>query len=171
MLNNPAREAVYDEARECYRFYIRYLGHISMIQPEADESIGIHVPDVTEMERHTLLAEIWIPVKSPETSFPDRSLVYLKGRMVLPVLDIDSDDIILHYMIYIEVISARLQVQELYHGATSNLILHGGYIRPEVMIYGRVVGLFEEVFGFVTLSIESSEDVDGITEKAMIRCV
>ena len=162
-LTDPQREAIYDVSEGCFRFYFKFVSSIPM--SDVDDAIALHVPDIVEMERRSLLAEVWVPVQSPARSFEDMSLVYLRGRMALPVPDPEADDVE-YFMIYIEVISAHLR--GVFPNNIPNSVRLHGHILPESIVLGRVLSLTEDDCHFVTLSLDSRDSVNGGVETVII---
>ena len=86
-----------------------------------------------------MLAVVWVPVRSPEANFQDKSLVYLRGRLILPLLSEDSsdDEDESQFMVFIEVI--RASFKRLAPSVHWTAILRQVSVLPETLIIGKIV--------------------------------
>ena len=100
----PEPQAIFDPLDESYRFYYRYKALIPLPDMSEIGDAVLAFEDPVEIEDRTLLAEIWIAAPSPTMPFMDGSLVYLRGRIVLPIQGTDDDAL---FTLYVEAIHVR----------------------------------------------------------------
>ena len=160
LILNPQPQAIYNECDDNYRFYYRYTSHVLM-----DNLIGNPLPVVgTQIHDGLLSAEIWVPVDSPVIPFADRSLVHLRGRMILPRPDPNEDNPV--FVLHIEVIYAQFQKDM--SASQSPMEAIAEFCRPEVTVVGKVLHCSKTFDNTLTLLLEARDVVGDKVEKFVI---
>lgn len=175
ILLDPFQQAMFDPINERYRFYYIYKSYIPL---DSVKEVGIISDDLSaacNLESRVAIAEVWLPVMSPEIGFPDRSLAYIRGRMILPGRNNCGDDDNetvgeSPFKIYVEVI--RGQFKRCLPSSHWTYVLLRESIRPEPMVIGRIktVTFIYEVDGSVSrlVLIEVKEIISNNLEVLLI---
>ena len=136
LLFDPKPHAVYNEVDKVYRFYYSYRSYlpISYLPP----SIGANEDQVLRtVQANCVKAEVWIPIYSPVLSFPDKSVIYLRGRMLMPEIDPRDQESV--FVLLIEAIYAQLR--RVIPLASRSAILSVPHNRPELSVIGKILEL------------------------------
>ena len=108
-------------------------------------------------------AEIWILTSSPTTPYADNSLVYLRGRVIMPEQDITLENRD-KFVIGVDAIFAQFLSPTLSILPTSFPLIG---IRPEFSVFGLVLDIHQLEEGWLSLPILSLEEVGGNLEKTV----
>ena len=169
VLFGQEREAVFESTRGVYRFYIKYKSYIHVdgmvYSVEENNRQFEQTPGTRPRE---MRATIWVPVASPSIGFEDRSLVYLRGRLILPSLmddirdDDDADDLTVH----VEVVSAFFKrIVSSVHWTTDLLRTS---IVPEILIVGKILRSEIGTNRSLMLLIKTKDEVDQHFDEGLI---
>ena len=164
----PESHAVCNALDGTYKFYYVYKAQIPVASLADLEEVTHTFTDSSEIEDCTLFAEIWMPIPSPALPFPHRSLVYLRGRLILPLQEIDDDAI---FTFYIEVISAQfrevappsLGVAGMHHRLGLNLPN-----RPEVLLSGKILHISTNDDYSAIILLEVKEQIGYVLDSLII---
>lgn len=176
---NSERHAIYDNIDNWYRFYVIYQSYLCTSETAVSYPIhgpALHNDDIGPSSQTSnivatsesndiqsplkipdfVLCQIWIPVSSPQLSFPDRSLVYLRGRLIIPPI-LEPMPINSTLTIYVETIYAlfRKSVPSIHW--TSALLAQS--VRPDVTVIGKIIESWSTQDNTSYILVHISEDV------------
>ena len=79
ILFDPECVAIHDRQENVFRYYMKYCLYVPMDTVAIDIGSSFSNGSDVHDDEDRILADIWVPVHSPDNSFPDKSLVYLCG--------------------------------------------------------------------------------------------
>ena len=153
ILFNPEPVALLDKSDNSYRFFYTYhsyipVDHLGTIDETAIES--------DKSGKHNFICQLWIAVPSPATPFPDKSLVYYRGRLIVPPCSA-NDQLNPTITIYIECIYTqfRRSVPCIYW--SREMLIEA--VRPETTVIGKVKKIWPAPNSSQYILIEMRENV------------
>ena len=155
------REAIYDQQGGVFKFYQKYKSCLPT-------NINLSTVRGTDAESRTMLAEIWIPVCSPSSLYSDRTLVSLRGRLIMlsPTNEDLEDDEDPSLIVFVEVAHCyyRRMVPSVFW--TLNLLQY--YNFPEVFLIGTVAESIMGANNSIMYLIRTNDKVNGGIEEFII---
>lgn len=162
LLFDAKPRAIWDSQLKGYRYYYQYRSCIPLAELEQpsdddDETTSKEgAQDPLRLPRNHMDLEVWVPNPSPARPFPEYSVVYLRGRMVMPEPGIDQEDAS-KFVLHIEVVFAHfrgcIHPHPWAHYAMWNSVL------PEPSIIGKITEISIGSKGFVTFLIETVDEL------------
>lgn len=169
ILNTPQNMTVWDEQTNSYKFFHTYKSYIPLENLTGLSTTiyqtATQEPKLNEIvEMRVIAAEIWLSVHSPAQPFKDKSLVYMRGRMIMPSTEHDDGEDV--FVLYIEAFYIHLRTVVLSDRWTLQHVLENVPPHPEII--GKVIELKRNRDRVLTLLIESDDDVDVGVEKTRV---
>ena len=150
--------AIWDERFHSYRFYHKYTSYLPITSITAKDVLA--ADGVVTSEQDVVPAEIWVPTPSPSLPFPSRSLVFLRGRIILPEsnsTDLDSESGDTLPKIFLEIV--YIQFRRSLPTTSWSPYIFWDCVYPEATITGKIVEVAEGAGDWTTLVIEGVDEL------------
>lgn len=147
--------ALWDNDACVHRFYYRYRSFVPL-EVLGDDPGSNRREESPQLPRDVMEVEVWVQSPSPVLPFPDFSIVYLRGRMILltpGAAPHDESAFILHVEVIFAHYRGCLQSPSLGSSTLWNSVI------PEPTIIGRIVDVANGLGGWVTLLIETVDEL------------
>ena len=163
ILSKLERRGIYDSTTDCYRFYNIYQSYVPTNDLAFIKSSNSDKDSSSPVGADLISCQVWIPLYSPEMGFPENSLIYLRGRLIiLPSTDSVDSHHASTLTIYVECIHAIFRKCLPTPDWTPPLLIDA--IRPEPSVVGRIKRTWSSESSSLYVLLEINEDVNDSIE-------